>query len=96
MGHPLWTPTFVWPGSSLDGIVSPVVTAPTNAREPAPQLERSEADYRQLANALHQVIWTCDAQGRLEWVNDWWMALTGLSGEESLHDKGGPDRRASG
>jgi PAS domain S-box-containing protein len=57
-------------------------------RELDAALGGSEAGYRRLANALPLVIWACDAQGRLEWVNDRWMDLTGLSEEESLHDKG--------
>ena len=47
-----------------------------------------DADQWPIANALPHIIWTCDAQGRVEWVNDRFTSLTGITREEYL---GGED-----
>ena len=48
----------------------------------------NEASYRAVANALPEIIWTCDAEGRLEWLNDRWRELTGQTAEQSRTSEG--------
>jgi PAS domain S-box-containing protein len=51
-------------------------------------LAASEARYRRLAEAMPQLVWTLDRDGRLDFVNEHWIAYTGLSLEQSA----GPER----
>ncbi|NUO49971.1 MAG: PAS domain S-box protein [Polyangiaceae bacterium] len=46
-------------------------------------------DFRKLAEALPQIIWTCAPNGSLEWINDRWEELTGMTVEEARRNKGG-------
>ena len=43
------------------------------------KLRKSEAEFRQLANAVPQIVWVTDASGVTEYVNDQWIAFSGLS-----------------
>jgi PAS domain S-box-containing protein len=59
-----------------------------DSREFDASLAAGEIEYRRMFNTLPQIVWTCDADGRLEWVNDRWIELTGLSQQESISNKG--------
>jgi PAS domain S-box-containing protein len=40
-------------------------------------LRQSEEDFRALAEALPQIVWTADAEGSIEWFNQRWYDYTG-------------------
>ena len=47
-----------------------------------------EALDRAFTNALPNIVWTCDSTGQLEWVNDRWFELTGMSEAATLQNDG--------
>ena len=47
-------------------------------------LRQSEEDYRCLANAIPEIVFSTDAAGRAEYVNQRWHEYTGLTLEETL------------
>ncbi|HEX2198121.1 MAG TPA: ATP-binding protein [Burkholderiales bacterium] len=47
-------------------------------------LREREAEFRTLANAISQMAWMADTQGRRYWYNQRWYEFTGLRPDESL------------
>lgn len=41
------------------------------------ELEESEARFRQIANAMPQIVWTAKPDGYINWCNDWFYEYTG-------------------
>ena len=56
------------------------VTEQKHAQE---ALERSEREFRELAEAMPQIVWATDAGGRNTYFNQQWVDYTGLTLEES-------------
>ncbi|MCC5635120.1 PAS domain-containing protein [Nostoc sp. CHAB 5844] len=47
------------------------------------KLRQSEAEFRQMANAMPQIVYVSNADGVLEFINDRWTEYTGLTLEQS-------------
>ena len=50
----------------------------TERKEAAEALRQSEEQFRQIANALPQIIWTGTPDFFIDWYNDWWFKYLGL------------------
>jgi PAS domain S-box-containing protein len=71
------------------------ITARKRADE---SLRVSEERFRQLANAMPQIVWTADASGRVDYLNQRWTEFTGVPTEVSNEGWGGvlhPDEAAT-
>jgi PAS domain S-box-containing protein len=56
----------------------------TDRKQTEAALRQSEARYRYLADAIPQLVWTCDAQGFTDYANQRLCDYTGLTIEEAL------------
>jgi PAS domain S-box-containing protein len=55
-----------------------VTTDRTEARRSEQQLRESEQRFRQMADAVPQIVWITDAEGRTEFFNKQWADYTGV------------------
>lgn len=72
--------------------------ADTEGRKVAAALHAGEARFRQLADAMPQIVWTTTPAGVVDYLNEQWFAFTGLNVEAGLADANGaihPDDRAA-
>ncbi len=104
--------SFGWYASRVEELVAAVVVLAiflakindlmlrlaARSRSTAEALEVGEARYASLANVVPQLIWTTNANGDFEYVNDRWVAYTGLdlnaSREAGLRTALDPDQDA--
>jgi PAS domain S-box-containing protein len=56
-----------------------VTTDRTEARRSEQQLRESEQRFRQMADAVPQIVWITDAEGRTEFFNRQWSDYTGVA-----------------
>jgi PAS domain S-box-containing protein len=54
-----------------------------NALPTMPELDRSNDYYRQLADALPQIVWTSNPEGELDYYNQRWFDYTGMTLEQT-------------
>ncbi len=80
--------------TSLDGTIADVTAAKT-AQE---ALRKSEAKFRQLADAMPQIVWTAQSDGHVDHWNHQWYAYTGtrpgIFGDASWRDIVHPESAA--
>jgi PAS domain S-box-containing protein len=48
------------------------------------ELRDSESRFKELAESLPQLVWTCDAEGRCDYVSRQWVAYSGVSAEQQI------------
>ena len=93
-GHTDWVrwevrPWYEAPGK-IGGLIifSEVITERVRAMEELKlakeQAEKYEESYRQLAEAMPQIVWTADKDGNITYVNKQWSDYSGLKYEDAL------------
>ena len=76
-------PFFSSGGVSMNWLI--IATEIDDQKKLADSLLVAEEQLRVIADAMPQIVWTANAQGLVDFLNDRWFEYTGLTGEQSLH-----------
>ncbi|MDB6110452.1 MAG: Two-component hybrid sensor and regulator [Pedosphaera sp.] len=68
--------------------VANILAAALERKHVESALARSESQFRELANAMPQIVWTAGPDGEVDYFNQRWFDFTGLSPKESLAPNG--------
>ena len=80
--HSIRLPYRDWQGNTV-GILN-VTHDITDRKRAEEALRASEARFRQLADTMPQIVWTCEEDGTLTYINAQWRAYSGMAFAESL------------
>jgi two-component system cell cycle sensor histidine kinase/response regulator CckA len=69
--------------ASVAGLVSVVIEVAERARAEE-ELRESEERFRQLADAMPQIVWSARADGTIDYYNDQWYSFTGFDRDQDL------------
>ncbi|SEH04376.1 PAS domain S-box protein [Candidatus Venteria ishoeyi] len=69
-------------GNKLGAVVS--MNDITERKQAELKLRESENRFRQLANSLPQLVWTCQADGACDFFSQQWLSYTGIDAELQL------------
>jgi PAS domain S-box-containing protein len=86
-GTPKWWDVVITPIFNSDEQVTQVLVASrdiTNQKQAEEELRQSEERYRYLAETIPQLVWTCDARGSCDYVNQRLCDYTGFSFEQAI------------
>ena len=92
-GTPKWWNVVVTPILGAGGMPEKLLASSrdiTSRRRDAEALARSEASLHALAHALPGIVWSATPDGTIDYVNQAWLAYTGLSYEQALGSTWGP------
>jgi PAS domain S-box-containing protein len=69
---------------SLIRSVAGHITSAIERTEAEKRIRGSEQHFRTVIESLPQLVWTCDVEGQIDFVNSQWTAYTGIGCEELL------------
>jgi PAS domain S-box-containing protein len=67
-------------------IIAALVISRRRQRRAQAELARTEARFRQLADAMPQIVWIADEEGQVSYFNRRWYFYTGLAPGEGIRD----------